>query len=169
MGGVRGPSGRASVNGRGASRRGSVATRRVGRQRAMWPRLASTRFRVAVADRCVAMTTLPPPVIQPPPPPPPPRPLPHSSSRLLPSPMPLSRPQEEEEEDYDRNASSPQTYAPSSQGYERQFRTRRNFKILLFNSNLERERKSIFRLGNLIYGRRGCEILYTSLEPRKWP
>lgn len=143
MGGVRGPSGRASVNGRGASRRGSVATRRVGRQRAMWPRLASTRFRVAVADRCVAMTTLPPPVIQPPPPPPPPRPLPHSSSRLLPSPMPLSRPQEEEEEDYDRNASSPQTYAPSSQGYERQFRTRRNFKILLFNSNLERERERV--------------------------
>lgn len=44
--------------------------------------LGSTRFRVAVADRCVAMTTLPPPVIQPPPPPSP-RPLPlptHSSS-----------------------------------------------------------------------------------------
>lgn len=50
-----------------------VATRRVGRQRAMWPRLGSTRFRVAVADRCVAMTTLPPPVIQPPPPLPHPR------------------------------------------------------------------------------------------------
>lgn len=52
--------------------------------------LGSTRFRVAVADRCVAMTTLPPPVIQPPPPPPPPDhclcPLTHP--RLLPSPMP---------------------------------------------------------------------------------
>lgn len=46
----------------------------------MWPRLDS--IRVAAADRCVAMTTLPPPVIQLPPrtplsrPPPPPRPLP---------------------------------------------------------------------------------------------
>jgi len=51
---------------------------------AMWPRLDS--IRVAAADRCVAMTTLPPPVIQlpprtplpqpPPPPSPPPPPLP---------------------------------------------------------------------------------------------
>lgn len=35
----------------------------------VWCGLGSTRFRVAVADRCVAMTTLPPPVIQLPPPP----------------------------------------------------------------------------------------------------
>jgi len=56
---------------------------------AMWPRLDS--IRVAAADRCVAMTTLPPPVIQlpprtplpqplPPPPSPPPPPLPSSNA-----------------------------------------------------------------------------------------
>lgn len=54
------------------------------RQCVMWPRLDS--IRVAVADRCVAMTTLPPPVIQLPPPP---TPLRHGPThrRLLPSPV----------------------------------------------------------------------------------
>ncbi|KAI4503586.1 hypothetical protein M0802_000989 [Mischocyttarus mexicanus] len=45
----------------------------------MWPRPGS--IRVAAADRCVAMTTLPPPVIQLPLPPQPPI-LPHPPSYL---------------------------------------------------------------------------------------
>lgn len=52
----------------------------------MWPRLDS--IRVAAADRCVAMTTLPPPVIQLPPRTPLSRPLPHPRRRrTLPSPQ----------------------------------------------------------------------------------
>lgn len=51
-----------------------VVWRGVVRRGAMWPRLDS--IRVAAADRCVAMTTLPPPVIQLPPRTPLSRPLP---------------------------------------------------------------------------------------------
>lgn len=74
----------------GRAYRGGEAWRRGASAGSVRCGLGSTRFRVAVADRCVAMTTLPPPVIQPPPPPD--HCLCPTHPRLLPSPMPLSDP-----------------------------------------------------------------------------